>query len=44
MDYQDFAALWLEALRQARFPNLHHLNPSETIDIHSMDRTYKVYL
>ena len=44
MDYQEFISLWLEALRQARFPSLHLLRPSETIDIRSMDRTYKNYL
>jgi len=44
MDYQEFINLWLEALGQARFPSLHFLRPSETIDIRSMDRTYKNYL
>ena len=44
MDYQEFINLWLEALGQARFPSLHLLRPSETIDIRSMDRTYKNYL
>ena len=44
MDYQEFINLWLEALGQARFPGLHLPHPSETIDIHSMDRTYRCYL
>jgi hypothetical protein len=44
MDYQEFINLWLEALGQARFPSLQLLRPSETIDIRSMDRTYKNYL
>ena len=44
MDYQQFSDLWLEALRQARFPSLHLLHPSETIDIDSMDRSYRAYL
>jgi hypothetical protein len=44
MDYQEFADLWLEALRQARFPGIHLLRPIETIDIRSMDRTYRSYL
>lgn len=44
MDYQEFINLWLEALGQARFSSLNLLCPSETIDIRSMDRTYKNYL
>ena len=44
MEYQEFTDLWLEALRQARFPSLHLLHPSETIDSHSMNRTYRAYL
>jgi len=44
MDYQEFTDLWLESLEQVRFPGLHLLRPSETIDIHSMVRTYMGYL
>jgi hypothetical protein len=44
MDYQEFADLLLEALRQARFPGIHLLCPIETIDTRSMDRTYRSYL
>jgi hypothetical protein len=44
MDYQEFINLWLEALGQAHFPFLHLLRPTETIDIHSMVRTYSCYL
>jgi hypothetical protein len=44
MDYQEFINLWFEGLGQARFPSLHLLRPSETIDIRSMDRTHKNYL
>ena len=44
MDYQEFADLWLEVLRQACFPGIHLLHPIETIDIRSMDRTYRCYL
>jgi hypothetical protein len=44
MDYREFTDLWLEALRQAHFPSLHFLRPVETVDIRSMDRTYRAYL
>lgn len=44
MDYQEFADLWHEALKQARFPGLHLLCFNETIDIRSMDRTYRTHL
>lgn len=44
MNYHHFTELWLQALRQARFPNLYPLHINETIDIHSMDRTYRAFL
>ena len=40
MNYQEFVDLWRSAWCQTRFQLLHTLNPVETIDIHSMERTY----
>jgi hypothetical protein len=44
MNYQEFVYLWGNALRRARFPYLHPSFSHETVDLRSMDRTYRVYL
>ncbi len=43
MRHQEFIDLWAMAWRQTRFPFFHHFIGRESVDLHSMDRTYKVY-
>lgn len=43
MRYQEFIDLWTMAWRQTRFPFMHHFFAHESVDMHSMDRTYRVY-
>jgi len=43
MRHQEFIDLWAMAWRQTRFPFMHHFIGSESVDLRSMDRTYRVY-